>query len=62
MAGARAGGEPLRSFLAADLDTAAAAHDTFAVVATESRVLLDVMLPITDIGGHGVSAPLFFFR
>lgn len=56
MAGARAGGEPLRRLLAADFDAAAAAHNTFPVIARESRVPINVMLPIANLGGHGMSA------
>jgi len=52
MAGARAGAEPTRCFLGADLDAAAAAHGAFAIVAKEGSVASNIVLPVTDVGRH----------
>jgi hypothetical protein len=46
----------LRRLFAADFDAAAAAHNTFPVIARESRVPINVVLPIANLGGHGMSA------
>src|SRR4029434_150722 len=51
MARARAGSEPGRSFLRTTFDAAAAAHGTLAVVANKGLVRVDVVLPVTDVGG-----------